>query len=97
MTADGLKGIDLMNPDPIVRYKAENLAMSQNLFNNGYVTPRIFKYYDQFPQPTQDQCISDMYSLIERMRKMYDTGVRCDLNLSNLFQRDNFMLLTSNN
>ncbi len=101
MTAEGLKGIDLMNPDAIVRSKAENLAMAQTLHGQGYVTPyyhRLFceHNFSSYTKEMHENCIDGLQLMLARMRMMLDNGLGCACRLPNYIDRNRGdMLLNS--
>jgi hypothetical protein len=100
MTAQRLKELDLKNGDPVAREKAVNLAMAQQLFEQGYVTPLdnlLYgnKNFNSFTDPMRNQCTNNLQSLLLQMMSMNASGCGCDIRLPNHIDSELDIMLQS--
>lgn len=88
MDSKRLKDIDLMNPDPVDRSRAVNLAMAQDLLGQGYVTPghhRLYgdKSFASFSNHMRDDCLNGLQTKLAQMTSMSLAGLGCSMRLPN--------------
>jgi hypothetical protein len=100
MTAEKLKALDLNNGDPVAREKAINLSMAQQLFGQGYVTPRDNLSYGahgfkSFTEPMRNQCTSNLQTLLSQMTRINVNGCGCGMRLPNHLDGDKDIMLQS--
>ena len=100
MDSKRLKQIDLMNPDPSQRWKAVNLAMSQDLLEEGYVPPfhhQCFsdQNFESFTPHMRDDCLHGLQSTFRQMTSMNLAGLGCNMRLPNHMNRDKHLILSS--
>lgn len=93
MTDQRLNQIDLNSGDPKVRQDAVNLAMAQQLYGQGYLTPTDHHRYcgtrfSDFMPPMIRACTDNLRKLLWQMMQMNPYGCGCGVRLPNHIDSD---------
>jgi hypothetical protein len=100
MTANRLKEIDLNSGDPKVREKAIHLAMAQELYGQGYLTPTDHLLHSNtrfcdFMETRMQRCLANLQSLLMQMTRMNPYGCGCSMRLPNHIDSNRDLMLRS--
>ncbi len=100
MTAKRMNEIDLKNVDSVAREKSINLAASQQLFSQGYLTPADHRVYgntsfSNFLQATIAQCIRNLQLFLFQMTTLNAAGCGFAIRLPNHIDSNRDIMLQS--